>query len=120
MEWKFYGRQTELNQIISILNRERWFFVKITGRRRIGKTRLIQQALQNTTTRSIFYVQIPDSAPSGVIAAIRDAVETFQVNLKCELPRDLLGAAKFISNLIRDDFVVVLDEFQYFNRSRSF
>lgn len=118
MEWKFYGRQTELNQIISILNRERWFFVKITGRRRIGKTRLIQQALQNTTTRSIFYVQIPDSAPSGVIAAIRDAVETFQVNLKCELPRDLLGAAKFISNLIRDDFVVVLDEFQYFNRPK--
>ncbi len=118
MEWKFYGRQAELNKLKSILNRERWFFTKIIGRRRIGKTRLIQQALHETKDRSVFYVQIPDSAPSGVIAAIRDAVETFQLDPKYELPRDLLGLAKFVSSLIKDNFIVVLDEFQYFNRPK--
>lgn len=118
MEWKFYGRQAELNKLKSILNRERWFFTKITGRRRIGKTCLIQQALHETKDRSVFYVQIPDSAPSGVIAAVRDAAETFQLDSKHELPRDLLGLAKFISSLIKNNFVVVLDEFQYFNRPK--
>jgi uncharacterized protein len=28
--------------------RNRWFFAKMTGRRRIGKTTLIQRALQST------------------------------------------------------------------------
>jgi AAA+ ATPase superfamily predicted ATPase len=100
------------------LNRDRWFFAKITGRRRIGKTRLIQQALQETKDRSVFYVQIPDSAPSGVIAAVRDAAETFQLDGKYELPTDLLGLAKFASSLIKDNYIVVLDEFQYFNRPK--
>ena len=44
-EWAFYGRQTELGQLEEILSRRRWFFLQISGRRRIGKTTLIQQAL---------------------------------------------------------------------------
>lgn len=42
--WGFYGRQEELTQLRNILARDRWFFVQIAGRRRIGKTSLIQQA----------------------------------------------------------------------------
>jgi uncharacterized protein len=41
--WGFYGRQQELEALESILRRGRWFFVKITGRRRIGKTSLVQK-----------------------------------------------------------------------------
>ena len=43
--WGFYGRQRELADLRTILERGRWFFVQVSGRRRIGKTSLIQQAL---------------------------------------------------------------------------
>lgn len=43
--WSFYGRRTELGQLQAILARRRWFFLQISGRRRIGKTTLIQEAL---------------------------------------------------------------------------
>lgn len=46
MVWGFYGRGAELDELASILRRRRWFFARITGRRRIGKTTLIQQALE--------------------------------------------------------------------------
>ena len=37
MSWGFYGRNIELDQLKTILERGRWFFVRITGRKRIGK-----------------------------------------------------------------------------------
>lgn len=122
MEWKFYGRSSELAKLKAILNRRRWFFTKITGRRRIGKTRLIQEALAGSEEGGrapIFYVQIPDSAPSGVVAAVRDAAETFRIDLTVHpLPKDLLSLAKFLADLMRSGYVVALDEFQYFNRPK--
>ena len=39
--WSFYGRRHELQQLQRILERRRWFFLQISGRRRIGKTSLI-------------------------------------------------------------------------------
>ncbi len=119
MEWKFYGRQTELAKLSAILKRNRWFFAKITGRRRIGKTRLIQQALGASGGRPVFYVQIPDSAPSGVMAAVDDAIEAFQIDRgKFGNPRNLLDLAKFISGLAQAGYIIALDEFQYFNRTK--
>jgi hypothetical protein len=79
MTWGFYGRQAEKRQLAEILGRGRWFFVKLTGRRRIGKTTLIQQALLSTE-RKIFYLQIPDSGPAGVLSAVADAMETFGIS----------------------------------------
>jgi KaiC/GvpD/RAD55 family RecA-like ATPase len=70
-----------LRILSEVLQRNRWFFVKITGRRRIGKTTLIQQALQSVQGRKVFYVQIPDSGPAGVLSAVADAMETFQVDV---------------------------------------
>lgn len=74
--WGFYGRTREQDDLADILSRERWFFARITGRRRIGKTTLIQQVLEGRDRR-VFYVQIPDSAPAGVLSAFADAMETF-------------------------------------------
>jgi AAA+ ATPase superfamily predicted ATPase len=45
-DWKFYGRKEQLADLERMLDRERWFFAKVTGRRRIGKTTLIQRAIQ--------------------------------------------------------------------------
>lgn len=63
--WSFYGRRDELLQMQQILGRKRWFFLQISGRRRIGKTTLIQQALQAAGVDQTLYIQIPDSDPTG-------------------------------------------------------
>lgn len=118
MTWGFYGRQAELQQLEEILARGRWFFAKVTGRRRIGKTTLIQQAL-HATGRKIFYVQIPDSGPAGVLSAVADALEMFQVDLAAiPRPTSLRELSTTIGRLARAGYVVSLDEFQYFNRER--
>jgi len=78
MPWSFYGRTSELSQLSAILDRKRWFFARITGRRRIGKTTLIQQALLASQRRPLLYLQVPDSAPAGVLSAVADAMEQSQ------------------------------------------
>lgn len=116
MAWGFYGRQEELSALKAIMGRQRWFFARIQGRRRIGKTSLIQSALR-ATSRSVVYIQIPDSAPAGVLSAAADAFETFRVLPSVSAPPTTLAAlAKAIEALARSGAVVVLDEFQYFTR----
>src|SRR5580693_516196 len=79
MDWGFYGRAEELRALTQILGRNRWYFAKMTGRRRIGKTTLIQKAIQASGDRPGFYVQVPDSGPAGVLSAVADALESFGV-----------------------------------------
>lgn len=61
--WSFYGRRSELHQMQRILERRRWFFLQISGRRRIGKTALIQEALRAAGVARTLYIQIP--TPQG-------------------------------------------------------
>lgn len=118
MTWGFYGRRTELTQLQEILARKRWFFAKVVGRRRIGKTTLIQEALRAAKRSTILYVQIPDSSPAGVLSAVADAFETFKIpDQVCRRPHTLSEFAKAISTLARAGYVIALDEFQYFTRS---
>ena len=116
MAWGFYGRSSELSSVAQILSRNRWFFAKMTGRRRIGKTTLIQHAIQASGVRPVYYVQIPDSGPAGVLSAAGDALESFRVPAE-QFPRarTLAEFAKLIESLVRSGYVVVLDEFQYCN-----
>jgi AAA+ ATPase superfamily predicted ATPase len=117
MDWGFYGRSRELAELRGVLQRRRWFFARITGRRRIGKTTLVREALGAQGTRRFFYVQIPDSAPAGVLSAVRDAMDTFEIPGDTFAPPDsLLGFARLVEQLIRAGYVVALDEFQYFSR----
>lgn len=115
--WGFYGRQHELQQLHAILARRRWFFVQISGRRRIGKTALIQQALQQTGVEKTLYIQIPDSDPTGLLTACNDYLETFGVVERVGSFSDLV---RLIGRLAEDGYVVVLDEFQYFTRKNLF
>lgn len=115
--WGFYGRREELSALTGVLNRKRWFFVKITGRRRIGKTTLIQQALQVSKRTHKLYIQIPDSDPSGVLAAANNYLRLFGID---RTVGNLLEFAGCIGQLIRQGYVVALDEFQYFNRKHLY
>lgn len=112
--WGFYGRRDELDQLAGIFRRGRWFFAKVSGRRRIGKTTLVQEALRLAGRTRVLYVQVPDSDPVGVVSTARDFFDAFQV--PGGRPRDLRSLAASIAALIRQGYVVALDEFQYFHR----
>lgn len=116
--WGFYGRRQELDQLREILRRERWFFLKVSGRRRIGKTSLVQQALEAERRQKVLYLQVPDSDPAGVVSAARDFYALFGVAEP--LPTDLRSLAASIGELARSGFVVAVDEFQYFHRKALF
>jgi AAA+ ATPase superfamily predicted ATPase len=115
--WAFYGRGAELAQLDEILRRGRWFFARVSGRRRIGKTALIQEALRKAGPAGVLYVQIPDSAPAGVLSAVADAMDTFGIDAeRFGRPATLLELAQTIGALARAGTIVALDEFQYFSR----
>lgn len=116
MSWQFYGRSDELSALRDILQRQRWFFVRLTGRRRIGKTTLVQEAIRALPTRQVFYVQIPDSAPAGVLSAVHDAMETFAIPESFTRPDSLLSFARIVGQLASAGYLVAIDEFQYFSR----
>lgn len=117
VDWAFYGRQTELRQLQEILSRRRWFFLQISGRRRIGKTTLIQQALRAAGVSKTLYIQIPDSDPAGVVAACNGYLETFGLE---ERVGSLGELARLIARLAEAGYIVALDEFQYFHRKPLF
>ncbi len=117
MSWGFYGRSNELGTLTSILQRRRWFFARVTGRRRIGKTTLVQRALDASKRDRTFYVQIPDSAPAGVLSSVHDAMDTFALPQdRFPRPDSLLSFARTVEALCEAGYVVALDEFQYFSR----
>jgi AAA+ ATPase superfamily predicted ATPase len=116
--WLFYGRKDQLAVLAEMLGRRRWFFAKVTGRRRIGKTALIQQAMTAIGSRQpVFYVQVPDSEPAGVLSAVNDALDTYGVPTDLyPRPKDLAQLAKLLEAMAEGGYILVLDEFQYFNR----
>lgn len=120
--WGFYGRSVETAEIRKIVSSGRWFFCAISGRRRIGKTTLIQRALADAG-REHFYVQIPDSDERGVVETFREALDDWRdVRLGDEVPgQDLIhnfsGISALIDILNRRNRVVTIDEFQYFHRA---
>ena len=113
--WRFYGRHSELAALKAIFERQRWFFVQISGRRRIGKTALVQQALEQAHREKSVYMQIPDSDAVGVLAACNDYLQTFDIEQQA---RSLAELAQIVAQLVRQGYVVAIDEFQYFHRSK--
>ena len=65
----------------------------------------------------MYYLQVPDSEPAGVLSSVNDALDTFQVPAdRYPRPQNLLQLAKLFEAMAQDGYVLVLDEFQYFNR----
>jgi hypothetical protein len=115
--WKFYGRRQLLESLRAVLARERWFFVRLSGRRRIGKSSLIRQALGAEGLRKFAYIQVPDADPASVVAAATEHLRGFGIEVA---PASLLELARELFRLIRAGYVVVIDEFQYFHRRALF
>jgi hypothetical protein len=117
--WSFYGRQSEVRALAEVLRRQRWFFIRISGRRRIGKTALVRQAVRAAGLQRVAFVQIDDTDAAGVVATARRHFALCGVP-ESMLPTDLRSLATCIADLAADGWVVVLDEFQYFSRKSLF
>ncbi len=122
--WSFYGRENELGTLLDHMRRESWFFGAIRGRRRIGKTALIQQALNilgedSASAVPVLLLQLPDSNPADFAAVFRNALrERELVNLigQVDSIQDLASVAAAVGSLCGAGITVVLDEFQICHR----
>ena len=122
--WSFYGRQEELGSLLETMRRPRWFFGAIRGRRRIGKTALIQQALNTVSDDEpagprVLLVRIPDSSPADFAAVFRSALGEAGLapdTGAAEEIRNLPGIAATVGSLCSRGVIVILDEFQVCHR----
>ncbi|MCP4153474.1 MAG: ATP-binding protein [bacterium] len=113
---KFYDRKNELEKLAKFedLAETNLFFIRITGRRRIGKTLLIREHLAEKQHPSLyFFVTKKKEKPllDEYAAAISENFSRFSgIAFK-----DFDDFFKFIFNLLRNEKVtVVFDEFQNF------
>ncbi len=124
MQWEFYGRSDQLGALLEHMRRSRWFFGTIRGRRRVGKTALIQQALEILSADSsgqqpCLLVEVPDSNPGDFETVFRGAVRVAGLGgivEAAEETRGLPGVAASIGALCTAGVTVVLDEFQVCRR----
>src|SRR5262249_20797706 len=119
--WNFYGRAEPLAELRRIVEAERWFFCRIEGRRRIGKTTLLGHlARSGDMSSQLIYMQTPDSDERDVAATFRRGLsEADREDVKGLAIKviDFPTMAAAIGDLCRAGMVVVLDEFQYFTRA---
>ena len=121
--WAFYGRREELGSLLETVRRPRWFFGAIRGRRRIGKTALIQQALKTVSEDEpagprVLLVRIPDSSPADFAAVFHSALSETRLaaDAGTEEIHDLPAIAAAVGSLCSRGTIVVLDEFQVCHR----
>lgn len=122
-DWRFYGRREPLSDLLHVINGGRWFFCRVQGRRRIGKTSLLAKLTEANADMAarLVYMQVPDSDERDVVATFRRSLIESDFDLARELAgatTDFLSMADAIAQLCRAGALVVLDEFQYFTRPR--
>lgn len=119
--WNFYGRTEQLSELSKILNAGRWFFCRIEGRRRIGKTTLLSQlALRDPAlSKRLLYMQVPDSDERDVAYTFSQSLQSCESEEARELAAKIVNfptMASAIGKLCESGHIIVLDEFQYFTR----
>lgn len=122
-DWNFYGRAEPLAELRRIIDADRWFFCRIEGRRRIGKTSLLSQLarVEDDLASKLVYMQVPDSDERDVAATFRRSLSECERDEARSLApgvTDFPSMAHAIEQLCIAGLIVVLDEFQYFTRAK--
>ena len=123
--WTFYGRTDELGSLLARLRQRRWFFGTVRGRRRVGKTALVQQALKvleedEPNEVPCLLVQLPDSTPADFATVFRNAVR--EAGLECHLDesspvRGLPEVARAVGSLCSDGVGLISNTAQKLRRN---
>ncbi|MDY6416920.1 MAG: ATP-binding protein [Succinivibrio dextrinosolvens] len=109
---KFIGRTRQLKQLEREINTDRMSFALIYGRRRIGKSELIKQALKNSQKKSLYYECKQVSEKSNVDAICDLLSEQFNLpKLGLDSIEEVLD---YLFKAAKDEkLVLVLDEYPY-------
>jgi len=114
---KFRGRSRELALLDDLSNRQDATFLILYGRRRVGKTRLLTQWIQQNNTRALYWMAEPASA-ADQLGSFSRALYDF-ANPSAPAPLEFSYATweqawQQVANLAqRERFTLFIDEFTY-------
>ena len=109
---KFYGRNEQRNLLRTLFERNDMQVVLVYGRRRVGKSELLKQALRETQTRSIYY-ECKQTTEQNNIESLAEVIsQAFRLP-----PLAFRNAEEILRFLFRqaeqENLIVVLDEYPY-------
>jgi len=104
---EFIDREIELKSLEKLWSGKNFALVIVYGRRRIGKTRLLNEFAKGK--RYIYYVAV-ESQYNLITEEFSDIVRKF---LKLPLKGDILDIISSIVDLVDEKMLIILDEFQY-------
>ncbi len=112
----FIGRNVELKKLLKVMNSDEQEFALIYGRRRVGKSELVKQALAQSSARSIYYECKQVSQAGNTVSLGEIVSETMGLpRLGYTAIEELL---RYIFELsAKEKLVLVLDEYPYLRNS---
>lgn len=113
---KFIGREEQLKKLQKIIYTDELTFTLIYGRRRVGKSELVKQALKQCKVRSIYY-ECKQVAQASNAASLGNIVSDV-----LGLPKlgysDMESLLQYIFELSeKENMILVLDEYPYLRES---
>lgn len=113
---RFIGREEQLKKINRNIQKENFSFSLIYGRRRVGKSELVKQAIRQNSIKSIYY-ECKQVAEASNVASLCDVISE-TMNLPKLGYRDIESLLKYIFEIsIKEKLVFVLDEYPYLRES---
>ena len=106
----FIARENELNELRSLANHQRFEFLVMFGRRRVGKTELLRQLSKEYDT--LFYSAQIKNAPINLSDFSDKITEHFHLGTGLSFA-SWEKAFEFISNNQKERLIVIIDEFPF-------
>ena len=113
----FIGRDNELKELSEKLNNDRFESILIYGRRRIGKTELIKEAIKNLNFVSIYFECKLSLLNENLIDFNNEVNRVLNCDFRFDSFKKIL---KFLFDYSRKEkIVLVIDEFPYLLQSKA-
>lgn len=109
---KFIGREEQLKKLDRVINTDELTFSLIYGRRRVGKSELVKQAIKRNDVKS-FYYECKQVSEAGNAAGLGEIVSEIMGLPKLGFS-DIEAVLKYIFELsVKEKIILVLDEYPY-------
>lgn len=109
---KFIGREEQLKKLDRVINKEELTFSLIYGRRRVGKSELVKQAIKKNNVKS-FYYECKQVSEVGNATGLGEIVSEIMGLPKLDYS-DIEAVLKYIFELsVKENIILVLDEYPY-------
>ena len=113
---KFIGRQDELRKLDRMINTDNLTFCLIYGRRRVGKSELVKQAIRRNEVKSLYYECKQVSHENNAIGL--GEIISEELNLPRLGYTDIESVLRYVFELsVNESMILVLDEYPYLRES---